>query len=947
MALISTTGPICPNVTDTPLDNRSRVSTIAGIGNIPLAWRGMLVYCEENGKIYKVTSLKPKRSGPVEIENYYPATWVEFGSGGSTPSPTPYGIDAGDVSYFSSGTFSNNTVGKELQSLANDILGLTEDIHNLSGDIGTLSSLDTDYQQDLVGAINEVLGITDDKVAGIKVQGESSVLPMDGNGIVTIPTGGGSGTITGATVGGSQVPEVGGILQFQAYPTVPITGIKDANGNSLNPNNGIVTLPPIPGNNQPIVIPPSAVELPVSTSNPNYIDYDSDTTYVMNIDGTQVATIHYPYVDNSNNYVAFKAIDRDLYYVYSVSIVNDAERYTYSNQYTWSTLPAEAKSKFESGIYAIKQVINDDGTLPEKKWYKNIPSAFVDKNNFPLRTRRIDETVSSSVIDVLLVKNDRLNKIYRYAFNTISNAWVLVNGGCYTKDDATTGENYTKYDAYFDRQSASNVSFDDSITKLGTQQNPVTDVQTAINILTTAIASNICITKVILKDYDGAFINNTSVYVSYVLNGETVVISSSTNPTLTTDANGEVTCNIPYGATYTISFIDKSDRQKPTDITLIAENAHITHQVLYSLQANVEQINLQVQVRGANNASSQFDLTDRIVYIDYLNSNYEVTVQNAMTCYLNARGNIVRVVDINNVETDTCLIPRGTIYKIRLSEWTNMVSSGDKIYTANRFTRSLVMYYSYTLSGLFIVIENYDINGNDLDTYTEYKCIDYDYNNNIVTVKDSEDNQWDVKYDSTEGILHSPHGTNTWGVWIDNSNLNRVLGIGVRSSATINHDIFDDTGATGYTDCSFILTNNSRTNSIWQNSNTSWPSHPADLYSGRHNTNFMAISTEPQSLVAKEAIARTLKTGNIVQTGFILAPYQARQLYLNKQDILLLTNILHFTNNIQEAWINTIPTSVEKGDASGRDYWAEASGSMSQSVTMKSNSVQTFVCFSF
>lgn len=305
MALISTTGPICPNVTDTPLDNRSRVSTIAGIGNIPLAWRGMLVYCEENGKIYKVTSLKPKRSGPVEIENYYPATWVEFGSGGGTPSPTPSEIDAGDVSYFSSGTFSNNTVGKELQSLANDILSLAEDIHNLSGDIGTLSNLDTENKQDLVAAINEVLastgstitivnnllsdsttdalsayqgkilkGLVDGKVAGIKVQGESSVLPMDGNGIVTIPTsGGGTGTITGATVGGSQVPEVGGVLQFQAYPTVPIksiqvdgaqnplnpdgsgkvtipaqpnvpiTGINDANGNALTPVQGIVTLP--------------------------------------------------------------------------------------------------------------------------------------------------------------------------------------------------------------------------------------------------------------------------------------------------------------------------------------------------------------------------------------------------------------------------------------------------------------------------------------------------------------------------------------------------------------------------------------------------------------------------------------------------------------------------------------------------------------------------------
>lgn len=350
--------------------------------------------------------------------------------------------------------------------------------------------------------------------------------------------GGGEGTITGATIGGNPVTESGGVLQLPAYPTVPITGIKDSNGNNLTPVdgkvtlpappsvpiikikvdgasddlpindgrvvipstpvkgiktnsgtdltpdlNGKVTLPPIPvdqstriknieesiaqmGNNQPIVIPSSAVELPVSTSDPDYIDYDSDTTYVMNIDGTQVATIHYPYIDNSNNYIAFKAIDRDLYYVYSVSVVNDAERYTYSNQYTWSTLPADAKSKFESGIYAIKQLINDDGTLPEKKWYKNIPSVFVDKNNLPLRSRRIVETVSSSVIDVVLVKNDRLNKIYRYAFNGISNAWVLINGGCYTKDDSTTGADYNKYDKFFDRLDAFNVDYDNTSSGL-------------------------------------------------------------------------------------------------------------------------------------------------------------------------------------------------------------------------------------------------------------------------------------------------------------------------------------------------------------------------------------------------------------------------------------------------------------------------------------------------
>ena len=276
--LITVSGPLSisdKGSADMPLDIRGRIETLTDITTIPFAWEGMLVYVRDTKKYYKVTSLANRTVAGVTIP-YYPATWVEFGSGGGTPSPTPSEIDAGDVSYFSSGTFSNNTVGKELQSLASDILSLAEDIHNLSGDIGTLSNLNTENKQDLVAAINEVLtstgstiavvnnlisnsttdalsayqgkilkGLVDGKVAGIKVQGESSVLPMDSNGIVTIPAGGGggTGTITGATIGGNPVTVSGGILQFDAYPIVPIIGINDANGNSLTPVEGIITLP--------------------------------------------------------------------------------------------------------------------------------------------------------------------------------------------------------------------------------------------------------------------------------------------------------------------------------------------------------------------------------------------------------------------------------------------------------------------------------------------------------------------------------------------------------------------------------------------------------------------------------------------------------------------------------------------------------------------------------
>jgi hypothetical protein len=314
--------------------------------------------------------------------------------------------------------------------------------------------------------------------------------------------GGGEGTITGATIGGNPVTDSGGVLQLPAYPTVPIIkikvdgasddlpindgrvvipstpvkGIKKSDGTELTPDgNGKVTLPVIPAdpsarltnientlqqiaNSEPIVVPPTAINLPTSGT----FNYDSGNTYVMNVDSTQIATIHYPYTIGSTDYVAFKAIDRDLYYVYSVA--SNGITYTYSNQYTWSTLPAAAKSKFESGIYAVKQTINNDGSIPEGHWVHGVPSVFVTRHNYPLRYRQIAETVGGSTVYYILIKNDEINKIYKYKASTQNNVsiWSQVTGGCYTKGDSTTGTNYNKYDKFFDRPDASNVDFDNT-----------------------------------------------------------------------------------------------------------------------------------------------------------------------------------------------------------------------------------------------------------------------------------------------------------------------------------------------------------------------------------------------------------------------------------------------------------------------------------------------------
>ena len=320
---------------------------------------------------------------------------------------------------------------------------------------------------------------------------------------------GGNGDVTGATIGSGasaqNVTKVGGVLQFPAYPIVlinkikvdgasddlpindgrvvipstPVKGIKTNGGTDLTPDsNGKVTLPPIPAdpssrltnientlqqiaNAEPIVIPASAVELPTSAN--STIIYDPDDTYVMNISGTQIATVHYPYEHSTNSYLAFKAIDRDLYYVYQLT--NAANNtYTFVEQHTYDELShSEAKAVFEAGKYAVKQIIDVRHTgnpIPEGYFKHGIPSVFVTPDGYPLRYNQIKE----NNVWYILLKCDENNKIFKYSAS--NNKWSLVSGGCYTKSDTITGANYNKYDKFFDRKDASDVDFDNTGTGL-------------------------------------------------------------------------------------------------------------------------------------------------------------------------------------------------------------------------------------------------------------------------------------------------------------------------------------------------------------------------------------------------------------------------------------------------------------------------------------------------
>ena len=98
------------------------------------------------------------------------------------------------------------------------------------------------------------------------------------------------GGITGATVGGNPVTNSSGILQFDAYPTVPIKSIQvDGASSPLSPDNdGKVTIPaqprvPITGindaNNNPLTITNGIVTLPIISTNASDISFDDSVLH--------------------------------------------------------------------------------------------------------------------------------------------------------------------------------------------------------------------------------------------------------------------------------------------------------------------------------------------------------------------------------------------------------------------------------------------------------------------------------------------------------------------------------------------------------------------------------------------------------------------------------------------------------------------------------------------
>lgn len=78
MSTIETAGALRPGTTDTPLDQRSRVNTLAEINAIELPYLGLIVYCVETDRYYRVTALKSAQIGALTVADAAVDTYEEL-----------------------------------------------------------------------------------------------------------------------------------------------------------------------------------------------------------------------------------------------------------------------------------------------------------------------------------------------------------------------------------------------------------------------------------------------------------------------------------------------------------------------------------------------------------------------------------------------------------------------------------------------------------------------------------------------------------------------------------------------------------------------------------------------------------------------------------------------------------------------------------------------------
>lgn len=371
-------------------------------------------------------------------------------------------------------------------------------------------------------------------------------------------------------------------------------------------------------------------------------------------------------------------------------------------------------------------------------------------------------------------------------------------------------------------QSANDVSFDDTIPQLGTENDPVTNMQDAINQLATGIRGFTGKLIIRLLYANSSPITNKEVSITVNWRGESYDISSMYSPDtqgFKTDSDGYVinAANheylvLPLGATYTIHFYDISVNYiTPEDKTGIIDANSKTINCVYNNASDNEMVYVFVQM--PNVSPSIVTTNNKVLYVYYYNNENVSYLQ--YKCLLRSNGTIKQILNSDDTQAtfngnnlisadDPVLIPIpiGKKYTCALQEWDETipstqqeyVKSTDQTFIASKSKRSVIFKYINVQLGIFLVVED----STKSIGYRECIVTNQDTENNRITFKDGESTYY--AYLSNSSLYKDLVGSNTPILWEEN-----IVGYGIRTSILVSSDNNDSDTYNTYPNCSFFV----------------------------------------------------------------------------------------------------------------------------------------------
>lgn len=874
--------------------------------------------------------------------------------------------------------------------MANNTNNIRTGVIDIPGALRPLGGADASTNQ--VGGVVAYTGDIYDVTAG---KNQAALNAEFAEGIAN--AGSGTGTITGATIGGNPVTESGGILQLPAYPTVPITGIKDSNGNDINPLNGsgIVTLPEIPAaptadtmqysgstnystgsigkevkdlnasitdlstkvadldKDKPSPTPsPSitTVNLASYTTSGSSFTYDVDNKYIYNTKDTTF--YQYSEEDNSNTvyYGVFKVIGEDRYLMYSIT---NNTTFTYVNTYTESTLPENAKKEFALGSVAVVKRVNGEG----ERWKNGTVNLFCTKQNMSLRNRCKNINFNGSTAWRVLIKSEDGNTIFVYKAKSNGNYEWEINV------PRSSTANFNLLDKYFDRPEASSVSFDDNVTRMN-----VSTVQQAIQKLAIGMSEGFSDVTITLKTNGEQPIANKEVTIAVTYRGETydLTTQSSYNNGFTTDSNGHIALYLPLGAVYQISFHQYNvNYSTPDTLNGIIDKPICNLTGLYVALNDNEAVLINVNVL---NTTPSTNPNNKEAYIDYYVSGSWIHSYTAILSTIgtpktikDAQGNVIKSGD-NYVTVD---IPKNTQFRVRLQLWDTSLTEEEQIYIASSNiskiasnARSVInMSYTYALPGLYLIIKD----STTEKGYAEYKILNVDSTNNTMEIVINGIN-YTLSKDSSNNIYRKEtNSVDSPAQWFTQSSSSDILGVGIRSSLLISKLMNDEfTYNLGYTNCCFRVARNFIEFS-GQIATTGKPnivtySNADGMFQTRKLASFSEAQTFPSAQKAINNYKQTLNTsnGSVTIDGFIPATSQMEIFRTNYSSLMFIIPFINgptlyspYKNNINYGIGCSNNVDATAIGASGDNYRSLKGDFTRGSSGLNTGTVNFFVFYPF